>query len=108
MHCSRNFQRLQDIADQLHFVQADLERVTAVYHLWHHEGVRRIAGRVLQAQIWAGLFEPNPALRQMLDALLRPLDDGRARAEWGWQPRSALAMVDDFLQELKNHPERYT
>lgn len=93
--------------------QAPLENIKTVNYLV--DGVKPtptaaelaeiVRVKVPEAQID---FEPNPALQQMLDALLRPLDDGRARAEWGWQPHyDAQAMVDDFLQEMKNHPERY-
>ena len=36
------------------------------------------------------------------------IDDRPAREEWGWQPRYSLPeLVKDFIQELKNHPERY-
>jgi len=93
--------------------QAPLENIKTVNYLV--DGVKPtptaaelaeiVRAKVPDAQID---FAPNPALQQMLDALLRPLDDGRARAEWGWQPHfDAQAMVDDFLQELKDHPERY-
>ena len=38
----------------------------------------------------------------------RPLADDNARTEWGWRPVYGLEeMVDDFLQELRLHPERY-
>jgi nucleoside-diphosphate-sugar epimerase len=36
------------------------------------------------------------------------IDDSCARAEWGWAPRFDYeAMVDDFLVEMREHPERY-
>jgi threonine 3-dehydrogenase len=53
-------------------------------------------------------FEPNPILQPAIDQTMRPLDDGRARAEWGWEPAyDEEAMVDDFLAEWRAHPERY-
>jgi threonine 3-dehydrogenase len=53
-------------------------------------------------------FEPDLAFQPMLDKLLRPIDDGRARAEWTWEPTYDLdAIVEDFLAELRDHGERY-
>lgn len=53
-------------------------------------------------------FEPNLALQPLLDQLLRPLDNSKAQKEWHWQPTYTLEnIVDDFLQELEEHPERY-
>jgi threonine 3-dehydrogenase len=52
-------------------------------------------------------FQPDPAI-QPLFAKPHPLDDTRARKEWGWSPTmDHEAMVDDFLAELREHPERY-
>lgn len=52
-------------------------------------------------------FDVDPAIQAVL-ANSHPLDDARAREEWGWVPRyDHLAMVDDFLAELRDHPERY-
>jgi threonine 3-dehydrogenase len=62
--------------------------------------------RVRGAQI---AFAPDPKLQPLLDQVLRPIDDHNARNEWGWQPAYGLeAMVDDFLGELRQHPQRYT
>lgn len=53
--------------------------------------------RLPKAQI---TFKPRPDFQPMLDQL-RPLDDSKAREEWGWQPSFDYAtMVDDFLAEL--------
>ena len=46
-------------------------------------------------------FDPDPELQPLLDGLGRPIDDSRAREEWGWRPTfDIVAMVDDFLQTL--------
>ncbi|MFN0090500.1 MAG: NAD-dependent epimerase/dehydratase family protein [Acidimicrobiales bacterium] len=52
-------------------------------------------------------FEPDPAI-QPLFAVRREIDDTRARAEWGWAPHlDHDAIVEDFIRELADHPERY-
>ncbi len=53
-------------------------------------------------------FQPDPAIQAVM-ANMHALDDSRAREEWGWAPRlDHLAMIDDFLTELTEHPERYS
>jgi nucleoside-diphosphate-sugar epimerase len=53
-------------------------------------------------------FTPDPALRQVLHDVVRPIDDTKARQEWGWQPEyDPEHMVADFLRELRQHPQRY-
>jgi threonine 3-dehydrogenase len=53
-------------------------------------------------------FRPDPALQQLLDQLLHPLTDRLAHTEWGWEPAYSLeGMVDDTLDELRRHPQRY-
>jgi nucleoside-diphosphate-sugar epimerase len=53
-------------------------------------------------------FEVNAELQFRLDNSLRPLDDRFARDEWGWKPTYGVdAMIDDFLAELSQHPQRY-
>ena len=50
-------------------------------------------------------FKPDGNIQQLIQESLRPLDDQRAREEWGWEPRYDLEnLVDDFLQELRNNP----
>jgi len=52
-------------------------------------------------------FQPDPAIQPLFEKR-HPLDDSRARAEWGWAPTmDHEAMVDDFITEVRNHPERY-
>jgi nucleoside-diphosphate-sugar epimerase len=46
-------------------------------------------------------FQPDESLQKLIDELARPLDDTKAREEWGWQPtHSAERIVDDFLKAL--------
>lgn len=53
-------------------------------------------------------FEVDQDVQQILDRMLKPLDDSYARREWGWRPSYQLEdMVDDFLRELKENPHRY-
>ena len=52
-------------------------------------------------------FVPDPTI-QKLFAEHHPIDDSRAAAEWGWAPQfDHLAMVEDFLRELRDNPDRY-
>ena len=52
-------------------------------------------------------FKPDDDIQRLIQASLRPLDDRKARQEWGWQPSYGLDnLVDDFLLELKAHPQR--
>jgi threonine 3-dehydrogenase len=54
-------------------------------------------------------FKPDLELQRIAHASLRPLDDSRARQEWGWTPTYDLErIVEDFLQEVRQHPQRYT
>ncbi|HJP22055.1 MAG TPA: NAD-dependent epimerase/dehydratase family protein [Alphaproteobacteria bacterium] len=48
-------------------------------------------------------FQPDPKIQPLIDAVVRPVDDGRAREEWGWQPTHDLdRMVDEFLAVRRN------
>lgn len=50
-------------------------------------------------------FKPNVEIQRLIQESLRPLDDRKARGEWGWEPRYSLEnLVADFLLELKAHP----
>ena len=43
-------------------------------------------------------FAPDAQLQALLDESLHPLDDSRARSEWGWQPAyNTAAIIEDFL-----------
>ncbi len=53
-------------------------------------------------------FNADPALLPMLKLLTLPIDDTNARREWNWSPTyTQQRIIDDFLQEMKLHPERY-
>ncbi len=53
-------------------------------------------------------FEPDLELMAVLDDAIKPLDDTNARNEWGWRPEYNLErIVDEFLQELRQNPQRY-
>ena len=61
-----------------------------------------VRSRIAGAQIE---FEPDSSIQQLIQESLLPLDDRRARQEWGWQPTYDLEnLVDDFLRNLTNHP----
>ena len=63
-----------------------------------------VRDRVLGAEID---FVVDEATQAILD-VIKPLDDGNARREWGWSHAFGLeAMVEDFLAELRDHPQRY-
>ncbi|MCC6626574.1 MAG: NAD-dependent epimerase/dehydratase family protein [Chloroflexi bacterium] len=65
----------------------------------------RVRARVPAAQI---SFAPDPAIQDLLDEILRPVDDHNAQREWGWEPAYDLdRLIDDFLAELRDHPARY-
>ncbi len=64
-----------------------------------------VRARVPEARI---NFQPDPSLQFIISRLTVRFDDSRAREEWGWEPHySQEEMVDDFLREMKEHPERY-
>ena len=61
-----------------------------------------VRSKILGARIE---FKPDAKIQRLIQESLRPLDDHRARQEWGWKPRFDLeSLVDDFLLELKAHP----
>lgn len=50
-------------------------------------------------------FAPDPS---RLDVRSRQIDDSNAQREWNWKPMyDHERIVDDFLQELQLHPQRY-
>ena len=51
-------------------------------------------------------FEVDETLQATIDQFLRPIDDSRAREEWGWHPKYDLdGMVDDFIAECSRAAE---
>jgi threonine 3-dehydrogenase len=53
-------------------------------------------------------FAVDREIQARLDNAMRPIDDRFAREEWGWKPAFGVdAMIDDFLAELAQHPDRY-
>lgn len=53
-------------------------------------------------------FQVDEEKQKIIDKLLLPLDDILARREWGWYPEyNQERIVDDFISELRAHPERY-
>jgi threonine 3-dehydrogenase len=53
-------------------------------------------------------FEPNWEWQAVLGPLMLPLDDRNARQEWDWSAQyDQERIVDDFLEELRRHPQRY-
>ena len=53
-------------------------------------------------------FDPDPELDALRSAL-KPLNDDRAREEWGWKPEYKIdRMVRELIAELKANPHRYT
>jgi len=54
-------------------------------------------------------FEPDPDIQKILDKLLLPIDDTLARKEWNWTAEyDQERIVDDFLEEMRIHPQRYS
>lgn len=64
-----------------------------------------VAAKIPAAEI---RFDVDEDIQARLDKSIHPIDDRFAREEWGWQPSYDLeAMVDDFLSELSQNPQRY-
>ena len=64
-----------------------------------------VRARVPEARI---NFQPDPSLEFIISRLTVRFDDILAREEWAWEPRyTQEEMVDDFLHEMSQHPERY-
>ena len=54
-------------------------------------------------------FQVDEKRQKIIDGFTKPLDDGVARREWGWKPEyDPERIVEDFLEEMKMHPHRYT
>lgn len=69
------------------------------------ELVDMVKARIPTAQI---SFEPDLELLKIIDKLLLPIDDRMARQEWNWRTEyDQERIIDDFLEELIRHPDRY-
>ena len=56
-------------------------------------------------------FKPDPEIQSVHDSrqALSSIDDSNARREWGWKSEYSLErIVDEMIEELRIHPERYT
>jgi threonine 3-dehydrogenase len=56
------------------------------------------------------IYKPDPAMMELLRSYpVRRVDDSPARVEWGWQAQytSFEKIVEDFIREVRTHPERY-
>jgi threonine 3-dehydrogenase len=54
-------------------------------------------------------FQVDEKRQKIIDGFTKPLDDSVARQEWGWKPEyDPERIVEDFLEEMKMHPQRYT
>jgi threonine 3-dehydrogenase len=63
-----------------------------------------VKARIPTAQID---FKPNMDIQRILDQVSPPRDDC-AQKEWNWRPEfNQERIVEDFLKELKAHPQRY-
>jgi nucleoside-diphosphate-sugar epimerase len=77
-----------------------LERGEEKIHVLHRSGNFQRLQDVLD--------RVNPILQPAIEQVARPLDDRPARTEWSWEPAyDQEAIVDDFLAELREHPEWY-
>jgi len=53
-------------------------------------------------------FVVDEERQALLDHAVKPIDDRFAQQEWGWKASYGLEeMVDDFLRELRENPQRY-
>ncbi len=53
-------------------------------------------------------FKPDAGMQRIIEPFTRPLNDTMAQREWGWRAEYGQErLIDDFLLELKLHPQRY-
>lgn len=90
--------------------EAPLERINTVVYVLAgvkptpaaQELANMVRRRIPGAEI---SFAPDPS---RLDVRSRQIDDSNAQREWNWKPMyDHERIVDDFLQELRLHPQRY-
>ena len=77
---------------------------------------KSVAPEVIEASVKKAIpdaaitYDPDPGVMQYFAAVrLDEYDDSHARAEWDWQPKYGNIdyMVEDFIKEVREHPERY-
>lgn len=69
------------------------------------ERVNMVRTRIPEARL---TFDPDPERTQAYNST-PSFDDHYAREEWGWKPEyDTKRALDDFISELRQHPERYT
>jgi threonine 3-dehydrogenase len=93
--------------------EAPLEKIRTVNYLL--AGVKPVAtagelADLVRAKVPGARidFKPDSEIQTILDKLRLPLDDSHARKEWNWKPGyDQERIVDDFLQELGQNPQRY-
>lgn len=65
-----------------------------------------VKARIPAAQID---FKPDPELQKIVAKLSLSIDDSIARKEWNWKSEYDQGqIVDDFLEEMKLNPQRYS
>ena len=66
--------------------------------------VDMVRARIPDAQL---TFDPDPEITEAYNST-PAFNDHCAREEWGWRPEyETERALDDFISELRQHPERY-
>ena len=77
---------------------------------------KAVAPREIEASVKRAIpeaaitYDPDPGVMQYFAAVgFDEYDFSRARAEWDWQPKfdNVDNMVDDFIKEVRERPERH-
>jgi threonine 3-dehydrogenase len=88
-----------DIRMVSYLINGDVPALTA------QEIVDMVRARIPESNL---IFDPDPELTQKYYNM-PSFDDHCAREEWGWKPEYDRGRaIDDFISELRQHPERYT
>jgi threonine 3-dehydrogenase len=89
---------IADIEMVCYLIKSDEPPLTA------HEIVDMVEARIVGSKL---TFDPDPDLTQKYYKM-PSFDDRCAREEWGWKPEyDRERAMDDFISELRQHPERY-
>ena len=93
--------------------EAPLERISTVVYVLAgikpmptaQELTNVVRGKIPGAEI---SFAPDPSRQSAFDGRSLLIDESNAQREWNWKPMyDHERIVDDFLQELRLHPQRY-